>query len=384
MIGLRGSTWDHTHGYDPLPVTAAAYSTLHPDVHITWERRPLRDFAEMSIPQLAEVYDMIVLDHPWLGATRAKGSLLPLDEYLDRAILDDQAQNSVGKSDDSYILDGHQWALAVDAASQVSVYRRDLLERIGVEAPRSWEAVLALANRLKGRTNGCVAIPLMHVDTLPCFVTLCANAGEEPFTSGELAVSRPVGWYALDTLRTLADLSHPGSIGWNSPQLLDHMSTTDEIVYCPLAFGYSNYAQPGYRPSLVHYANIPVANGLPRGAILGGARLAITSHTRHPDIACDYGSFVASADVQCTMYFDHGGQPGHRRAWLDKRVNATANNFFLDTLGTLDNAFQRTRYDGWITLQDNACILLHNFLHEGGDPNTVLNQLDDLYRKSLT
>lgn len=375
MIELRGSTWDHTRGYDPLPVTAAAYMERHPDVQITWERRTLRDFAEMSIPQLAEVYDLIVLDHPWLGATNARGSLLPLDEYLESAYLDDQARNSVGKSNDSYLLNGHQWALAVDAACQVSVYRPDLVERLGVELPCTWDAVLALANRLKG----CVAIALMHVDTLPCFVTLCANMGEEPFQDGEVSVSRPIGRYALELLRALAEVCHPGSIGWNPPQLLDHMSSTDEIVYCPLAFGYSNNARPGYRPSLLRYTNIPATNG----AILGGAGLAVTSRTQHPQIACDYVAFVASGEAQRTLYFDSGGQPGHRSAWLDERVNAACNRFFLDTLDTLDNAFLRPRYNGWIAVQDSACVILHAFLRDGGNPDDVLDKLDDLYRKSL-
>jgi multiple sugar transport system substrate-binding protein len=157
------------------------------------------------------------------------------------------------------------------------------------------------------------------------------------------------------------------------------MSSTDEIVYCPLAFGYSNYARSGYRPSFLRYTNIPATNG----AILGGAGLAVTSRTKYPEVACDYAAFVASGEVQCTLYFDSGGQPGHRSAWLDERVNAVCNGFFLDTLDTLDNAFLRPRYNGWIAVQDGACVILHAFLHEGGNPDDVLDKLDNLYRKSL-
>jgi len=36
----------------------------------------------MSLPQLALRYDMIVLDHPWMGGCVATGSLLPLDDCL--------------------------------------------------------------------------------------------------------------------------------------------------------------------------------------------------------------------------------------------------------------------------------------------------------------
>lgn len=384
MIELRGSTWDHTRGYDPLPVTAEAYSAQHPDVRIIWEKRTLRDFAEMALPQLALRYDLIVLDHPWIGGCAAVGSLMPLDDYLSADFLSDQAQNSVGKSHTSYMYQAHQWALAIDAASQVSAYRPDLLAQIDAEIPQTWDDVMLLANDLKRKGGGRVSTPLMHVDCFPCFFSLCANIGEQAFTSEEIAVSRAVGQHALAMMRTLAEVGHPATLHWNPPQILDQMSMTDEIVYCPLLFGYSNFARVGYRDHLIRFTNIPLGTGgVPRGAILGGAGLAVSSRCAHPEVAADYAAFVASADVQRGMYFDHGGQPGYRGAWLDARTNAAANNFFSDTLATLDLAAMRPRYDGWIAVQDQACTLLHQFLTERGDVERTLDALDDAYRQSL-
>ena len=149
MIELRGSTWDHTRGYAPMVATAEAYSAVHPDVHIHWERRTLSDFAEMSLPQLALKYDLIVLDHPWMGGCVANRSLLPLDDYLAAAFLSDQARNSVGRSHASYNYEGHQWALAIDAAAQVSAYRPDLMAQLDTEVPQTWDDVIALGQRLK-------------------------------------------------------------------------------------------------------------------------------------------------------------------------------------------------------------------------------------------
>ncbi|MCC6802233.1 MAG: extracellular solute-binding protein [Anaerolineae bacterium] len=383
MIELRGSTWDHTRGYAPLPVTAEAYSAAHPDVRIVWEKRTLRDFAEMSLPQLAPTYDLIVLDHPWIGGCVAAGALLPLDRYLSADYLSDQARNSVGKSHASYAYDGHQWALAVDAAAQVSAYRPDLLERHGAEAPRTWDEVFALAWRLK-RAGTSVSTPLMHVDCFPCFFSLCANAGEQAFTSEDTAVSRAVGRHALDIMRRLAEIGHPEALKWNPPQILDRMSTTDEVAYSPLLFGYTNYARPGYRDHLVRFANIPAdISGKPNGAILGGAGLAISSACQHPDAAADYAAFVASGEVQRGMYFECGGQPGYRGAWLDARTNAEASDFFAGTLATLDGAALRPRYDGWIAVQDAACRILHQFLTDNGSTDRALDALDDAYRRSL-
>jgi multiple sugar transport system substrate-binding protein len=377
VIELRGSTWDHTRGYAPLPVTAEAYSAAHPDVGIVWEKRTLRDFAEMSLPQLALRYDLIVLDHPWIGGCVAAGSLLPLNDYLSANFLNDQAQHSVGKSHSSYTFDGQQWALAVDVASQVSAYRPDLIDLSDI--PQTWDQVVTLAQRLRRAGKATVSTPLMHVDCFPCFFSLCANAGEQAFTSGEFAVGRQMGYHVLGMMRTLLEVGHPESIHWNPPQILDRMSTTDDIAYSPLLFGYSNYARPGYRDHLIRFTTIPSING----AILGGAGLAISTSCQHPQVAADYAAFVTSADVQRGMYFDEGGQPGHRGAWLDNRVNAASNDFFRDTLPTLDGAAMRPRYAGWIDVQDRACEILHRFLTERGDPDAVLDELDATYRQSL-
>lgn len=379
MIELRGSTWDHTRGYDPLPVTAAAYTASHPDVRIVWEKRTLRDFAEMSLPELAKRYDMIVLDHPWIGGCVAAGSLVPINRYLGQAYLADQAANGVGQSHQSYAWGGQQWALAVDAAAQVSAYRPDLLERHGARVPRTWGDVFGLAEHLKP-SGVSVSTPLMHVDCFPTFFSLCANGGEQAFV-GETAVSRPTGRRVLDTMRRLVSIGHPKALDWNPPQILDHMSTADDIAYSPLLFGYTNYARPGYRDHLVRFADIPRgAGGQPSGAILGGAGLAVSSTCAHPEIAADYAAFVTSAEVQRGMYFDHGGQPGHRAAWLDARTNAAASGFFRDTLATLDAAAMRPRFPGWIAVQDAACEILHRFLRHDGNPDHTLDELDAAWR----
>ena len=84
----------------------------------------------LSRPRLAVGYDLSVLVQPWIGGCGAAGALLPPNDYLDAAFLNDQARNSVGKSHNSYSFEGQQWALAVDAASQVAAYRPDLLAKV--------------------------------------------------------------------------------------------------------------------------------------------------------------------------------------------------------------------------------------------------------------
>jgi multiple sugar transport system substrate-binding protein len=367
-----------------MVATADAYMAIRPGIRIAWEKRSLQDFADYPIERLAEIFDLLVIDHPFVGYAAAHDVLVPLDMHLSMDQLAEQARESVGQSNASYQYGGHQWALAIDAAAQVSVYREDLLQRYGLTLPRTWDEVLALAAELRGKTQAWVGMPLIPIDTLMCFCTLCANAGEAPFLDEGRLVSRAAGRHVLELLRQLRDACHPESLTWNPPRALDRMSASDEVAYCPLLFGYSNYSRPGFRPKVLHFAGIPSARaGEQHGAILGGTGLAVSQRCGQKDVAADYCAYVAGAPVQRGLYFDSGGQPGHRAAWTDPRVNAACHDFFRNTLDTLDRAYLRPRFDGYMGIQGRAADLLHRCLREGGAIDDTLAALDTIYSRGL-
>ena len=117
MTELRGITWDHSRGYLPMVATAQRFGEIHPDVRIQWEKRSLQQFADWPIEKLARHYDLLVIDHPFVGYASEHDVLLPLDEHVPAAFLAEQAASSVGPSHASYFYGGHQWALAIDAAT---------------------------------------------------------------------------------------------------------------------------------------------------------------------------------------------------------------------------------------------------------------------------
>ena len=45
-VRLRGMTWDHSRGYDPMIATSKRFAEMHPGVSIAWEKRSLQAFAE--------------------------------------------------------------------------------------------------------------------------------------------------------------------------------------------------------------------------------------------------------------------------------------------------------------------------------------------------
>ncbi len=380
-IELRGITWQHERGVDPLVATGARFTT-ETGIPVSWDVRSLQGFADASIPDLARRYDLLVYDHPHIGEIVPTGALLALDGIVDDEFIADQAANSVGPSHASYEWDGHLWGLAIDAAGHVAAYRPDLLERMGARIPETWDELWDIA-RLARSQGMYVSLPLQAVDTLATWLTLAANAGVDPYTDGLHVLPREVGLEQFATLQRLVDMSHPDAWGWNPIRLLEHMASADDVVACPILFGYSNYSRPGFRRSLVQFSPIPSAGLGPRGGVIGGAGLGISTHSKARDAAVRYATYVASPEIQRTLYVESAGQPGHRSAWLDEAANDLATGYFRDTLPGLDAGYLRPRYDGALLLQNTGGDLTCEHVRTGGDPTPLLDTLDDLYRRSV-
>ena len=374
---LRGITWNHSRGFVSVVATAQRFCEIRPEVEISWEKRSLQEFADAPIQGLAEKYDLLVIDHPWAGYAAYSQVLLPLQDMIPAEYLRDQAEHSVGHSHASYIFDGGQCALAIDAATPVASYRPDLLERYGLEIPQTWQDLLSLAR------IGRVVMPGIPIDTLMNFYMLCATQGEAPFVDDEWAVSDDMSLRALEQLRELASLCPKEIFGWNPIAVYEALSRRDDFVYCPFAYGYSNYSRAGYSDVVLIFDDMVDIEGHGRcRTTLGGTGLAISSRCQAPEIARDYAMFTASAAVQRTLFVENGGQPGHRSAWLDAEVNRRSNSYFRNTLPALDRAYLRPRFPGYLHFQDHAGAPIRHYCMEGGDARQVLAELKRLFEEA--
>jgi multiple sugar transport system substrate-binding protein len=351
MIELTGMTWDHTRGYDPMVATADAYARSHPDVRITWTKRSLQAFADAPLEELAERFDLLVIDHPHVGLVSRSKCLLTLDTLGRDADLAKLKHETVGPSHVSYEYEGHQWALAIDAATQVASYRPDLIARADV--PTTWGQVLALAK------VGKVIWPCKPVDALMSFFTLAASRGTPCASDGSKRLIAPEPAKSVLTYLCELALHVPAEcLSMNPPQAYERMAESDRFIYCPLGYGYTNYSRDGYRAHKLAFTNIAGV----KGSAIGGTGIAVSAHCKHPEVAADYAFWIAGAECQKTLYFDAGGQPGNAVAWEDDRCNAASLDFFKNTRETLETVYLRPRYDGYLEFQDtggdvvNACL----------------------------
>jgi multiple sugar transport system substrate-binding protein len=378
-IILKGITWDHSRGYTPLVAAAQRFGELHPTVEIHWKKRSLQEFADHPLEALAEQYDLLVIDHPWVGRAATCGSVLPLDKYLPRMYFDDLLDNSVGFSHQSYHYDNHQWALAIDAATPVASYRADLFQKNNIPKPTTWNELIDLAQK------GKVAVPGIPIDLLMNFYMFCIAAGSQPFLHEDEVTDTATGLKALDAMKTLWSLTNPKLFNCNPIAIAELMTTTDEYWYCPFAYGYSNYARKGYAKHTLNYMDL-IQHGAsgPLKSTIGGTGLAVSSVTPYRELAIKFTIWVASAEIQATLYVEHGGQPAHRSAWISERVNSNYNNYFINTLPALKRAYMRPRYNGYLYFQDQAGLPLQQYLQNGGNPEIVLQKMNTLYRESKT
>lgn len=371
MLELRGITWDHPRGLQPLEASVAPYEERF-GVRVHWEARSLRSFGDQPVDQLARRYDVLIIDHPHSGLAAATGCLWRLEQLLEPGVLQTQARQSVGPSFPSYRFEDGQWALPVDAAAQTAAFRPDLLEA----HPRTWPEVLALARQVRAEGR-FVGVPLCPTDAVCSFMTLCASFGEAVGQTPGRLVRPEVGLEALDYLQRLGELAHPRSLEWNPIALLDRMSTGGELVYTPLTFGYSNYAREGFRARRLRFADLPGV----RGALLGGTGFAVSAYCRHPEAAALYGAWLCSAEVQRGLYVEHGGQPGNRVAWDDEHANRITHGFFRDTLASLGAAHVRPRHHGFVAFQEGAGERIHAMLCDRTSAQACLSDLEALYRE---
>ena len=374
---LRGITWNHSRGFVSVVATAQRYCELHPDVEITWEKRSLQEFADAPIQGLAEAYDLLVIDHPWAGYAAYSQVLVALQDQIPADYLADQAANSVGHSHASYVFGDNQCALAIDAATPVASYRPDLLGRYGLEQPQTWQDLLALARQ------GRVIMPGIEIDTLMNFYMLCATQGQPPFVEDEWAVSDEMSLQALEQLRELAGLCPRDIFGWNPIAVYEALSRRDEFVYCPFAYGYSNYSRQGYSDNILVFDDMVDIAGQGRcQTTLGGTGISISNKCQAVEVACDYAMFSASAVIQRTLFFENGGQPGHRSAWTNDEVNRRSSNYFRNTLPALDRAYLRPRFPGYLHFQDHAGAPIREYLMNGGAAKQVLAELKRLFQEA--
>ena len=369
LIELKGMTWDHVRGRDCL-IQSNDLLIQKCGISVTWDARSLLAFGDQHISEFYNDYDLMIIDHPHVPDAVHADAVIPFEELVTASQLDLLEATSVGASHDSYLYKGKHWALAIDTAAQVSAFRPDKAER----SPVFWHEVFDLAKKKQ------LLWAHKPVDAFSTFATLMAQKGHalegtSRFINQEMA---------LEVLEFMVELSSlvPDFCATSNPiDIAEALSGNDDYAYGICMYGYSNYSREGFRKHVLIYDDLPSFDGRATGSQLGGAGVAVSSKSKNPKAAAEAAMLLSLPDIQATTYGLGGGQPGNLIAWKDQLLNEVSNNFFRNTLRTLENAWVRPRVLGWPDVQYQSSLIIHKCLVEKKVSKKDVEEIASTYDK---
>lgn len=377
-LKLRGITWNHSRALPPLVAASQRYEELHPQIRIQWDKRSLDEFGHASLADLAQRYDLLIVDHPMFGEVHRDGILLDLKSRLQPENFIALQGDALGPCFESYRYQGCLYALPIDAAAPAASYRPDLLERIGRQPPATWDELIELAR------VGAVCMPAFPADLFLNFLGMCASRCGVMASRDQL-LDRTVAARCIEELRELASYMPEAIYSTNPIDIYEAMSSREEFAYCPFAYTYSNYSRPGFAAHTLLFANpVSLREGIPLRTVLGGTGIAISAQCKHADIATEFCAFVAASDCQTRLYGICGGQPASNTAWHDPLLNSISNNFFERTRSSIETAIVRPRYAGYIALQAAAGKTIAAHFDGELSMGQAVDRIEELYRCSLS
>lgn len=368
-IELKGMTWDHVRGRDCL-IQSNDLLIQKCGISVTWDARSLLAFGDQHISEFYNDYDLMIIDHPHVPDAVHADAVIPFEELVTASQLDLLEATSVGASHDSYLYQGKHWALAIDTAAQVSAFRPDKAER----SPVFWHEVFALAKKKE------LLWAHKPVDAFSTFATLMAQKGH-PLEGTSRFIDQEMAFEVLEFMVELASLVPDFCATSNPIDIAEVLSGTDDYAYGICMYGYSNYSRQGFRKQILIYDDLPSFDGRATGSQLGGAGVAVSSKSKNPKAAAEAAMLLSLPEIQATTYGLAGGQPGNLIAWKDQLLNEVSNNFFRNTLRTLENAWVRPRVLGWPDVQYQSSLIIHKCLVEKKVSKKDVEEIASTYDK---
>lgn len=362
---MRGMTWDHPRGYEPLLACSLEWER-RTGVAVEWDRHSLQDFEAYPTADLARRYDLIVVDHPHVGQAAAQGCLAAFDGPTS------PRDASVGPSAASYVWRGRAFARPIDAACQVSAW----VATVGDDAPRTWADVEALARKR------LVAWPLKPPHAFLSFCTLVA--GKVARNPSEGLFDPDGGERALDAMRKVAALLDPRMHEMDPIDVLEQMGGgASGVVFAPVVFGYVSYAQPGFRTRRIKFGDLPARpDGGHGGSVLGGTGIAVSALGDRREQATLFANWLASAEAQLLAGLA-GGQPASSAAWEDAELNTASGDFYAGTRRTIEASWVRPRHAGFIGFQYVASLTVGAALRGEVTSRDAVRTLNAAFSASL-
>jgi multiple sugar transport system substrate-binding protein len=378
MTVVKVMSWNHERATQPLAAGIALAEATSPHRYQT-ETRSLSDFEEFPVSTLANSYDLIMIDHPFVGTACELGVFLPASDLVP-LLVDELEADSIGPSWTSYSMAGKSWAMPIDAACQVSAYRE------------STPVIVNYWHELKHAVDSGVrmVLPAAPVHLLSSIYShghqqVSSTLGRTAVLEDWWDASGPdeeVLLQAIVAVQEILEVCSPRSAVLDPIGALEAMAA-GEFEYAPLIFGYVPYSHEGFRGERILFTDAPGVSEH-RGTLLGGVGLAVSASAKNIAGALHLARVMTSDEFQSGPCVQNMGQPSRTSAWMDPAANALTAGFFTETVSTMQQSFVRPRFPGYPKFQKRTAERVHASMFGGHDHAAAVREIRADYQESVS
>ena len=309
---------------EKLPEFLADFKAANPELDVQVTQLPSDQFDAKLLTAIAAgtVPDVVRLYSQSQASLMATGAFAAVpDGLVDPAAFFPNVYSTNVK-------DGVAYGVPMDAYATMFQYRKDLAEKAGLSAPKTWEELKTFASALKSQG---VEWPLSLDVGYDIYNAQGLN--EYVHQNGGSLVNADMTEWTINSEQNVQALEFWGSLiteGYASPdgpKFLDTVPwfTSGQIAGKDIGPWFEQFlVDPNGRDWVdQHLATAPVPAG-PAGSFsaLGSGSLAVLADAKNPDAAWKLIRYMTQPDVQISWYKAFGSLPAVKAAWDDPAVAA--------------------------------------------------------------
>jgi multiple sugar transport system substrate-binding protein len=332
-------------------------------------------------------YDLIMLDDPWFPRFSTQGYLTDLTPLYELKGLkgpdDDFVSTSLALCREPYET-GTLYALPYVGNSQLFFYRKDLLGKLGIKPPATWDDVLAAAREINereanvsppsARRYGYVMRAAQGNAVVADFMPIFWAFGAEMFDAeGRPTVNSPEGVAALRFMLELGKYAPPGYQSFNADEVSAHMlqgTAAMSINWPAWISAFSDPERTNY-VGQVEFGPMPGA-AKPGRPEIGNWLIAIPRASRQPEAAFDFLLWATSPE-QMKRSALRGNPPTRKSVFNDPELLAKFPAYPAQ-LRSLEASRPRPRTPLWNEIENAFGVFLSKANSGELTPEDAMNQ----------
>lgn len=294
VVNQYGKDFEAAHPGTKIDIQFVPWAQAHDKFVTAIAGGKVPDVAEMGTTWTPEFADQgALLEQPGIGEGEYVSSL------VDAATLDEKVY-------------GKPWY----AGARALIYRKDFLEKAGVEPPKTWEDMTAAAQAVKEKVKGVYGIGTTGLSEHMYLPTIWQAGGEIATQEGDTwksALNSPEAAQAIDFYASFYkdELAPKAAIGWEEPDAQTAFINGDIAMLIAGGWGYNSIIAT--KPELEEKIGTVLQPTGPSGkgtAFAGGSHLVQFTESGNHELGASFVDFMLEPDQLNKFTSEIGFLPG--------------------------------------------------------------------------